>query len=307
MASFVELFSGREQWCVSLKSLQLLISMDLAITLTMKNHVADLLKNEFTERKRKNKKYSLRAFSRDLKISPGFLSDILGGRKKVSLDKALSITQSLGWSWRDTQIFFQTAQLGNVKSLRVKKFLKSELRKTEIFYGQFQKLKPAQFFPISDWYYVALMELVEVPGFSDDPTWVAKKLGIKVKQAEVALSQLQEAKFIHKNDQGLWMKSKNNTVQDTPSAEIRKFHRQHLENAAEAIEKQEFSRRHFSGVTMAIDTDKLPEAVQLIREFRSRMNALLESGTKKSVYHLAIQLFQLDHSLKKNSEDSKNV
>ncbi len=268
----------------------------------MKNPVADLLKNEFSERKLKNKKYSLRAFSRDLKISPSFLSDILGSRKKISLDKALEITQSMGWSWRETQIFFQTAQLGNVKSGRAKKFLKSELRKTEMFYGQFQKLKPRQFFPISDWYYVALMELTEIPGFCDEPTWVAKRLGIEVKQAEIALSQLKDAKLMQKNDQGLWVKSKNSTVQDTPSAEIRKFHRQHLANAAEAIEKQEFSKRHFSGVTMAIDTDKLPEAVELIREFRSRMNALLESGNKKNVYHLAIQLFQLDHSLR-NSKD----
>lgn len=86
----------------------------------------------------------------------------------------------------------------------------------------------------------------------------------------------------------------NCSLPDTKSADIRKFHKQHLVNAAIALEEQDFSKRNLSGLTMAIDSKKLPEALELIREFRSRMSSLLESGEKDSVYHLGIQLFQLD-------------
>jgi len=58
---------------------------------------------------------------------------------------------------------------------------------------------------------------------------------------------------------------------------------------------------------MAIDTDKLPEAIQLISEFRARMSNLLESGEKKNVYHLAIQLFQLDQDFRSKSSETNYV
>ncbi|MEK6772894.1 MAG: DUF4423 domain-containing protein [Bdellovibrionota bacterium] len=272
----------------------------------MKNQVGLLLKEEFIARKHKNVNYSLRAFSRDLKLSPSFLSGVLSGKKKISIDKALEVTRHLGWSWRETQLFLQSAQLSHAKSKLAKNFLKSELQRTRTRYGQFQKMNSRQFFAISDWYYVAIMELTEVAEFSDDPDWIARQLGITRKLAEDALLKLKNAKLIYKNDHDQWKKL-NNTVQDTPSAEIRKFHRQQLENASVAIENQAFQKRHFSGVTMAIDSKKLPEAIELIREFRSRINSLLECGNKDSVYHLAVQLFQLDQSLNMNSKGYKNV
>jgi uncharacterized protein (TIGR02147 family) len=260
----------------------------------MKQNIGTFLKNEFANRKKKNKKYSLRAFSRDLNLSASFLSEVLNGKKKVSIDKALQVSQSLGWSWRESQLFLQTAQFDSVKSKRAKHFLKKEIQKTDSLYGQFKSLKATQFSPISNWYCLAILELTEIPGFREDPRWISKRLGVPLKEAQTAFTTLKEKGLIIQNEFGDWKKDINASVQDTPSSEVRKFHRQHLANAMEAIEKQEFHRRHFSGVTMAIDTDQLPQAIELVREFRSRMNALLETGTKKSVYHLAIQLFQLD-------------
>jgi len=267
----------------------------------MKQDIGDFLKNEFKDRQRKNKTYSLRAFSRDLKLSPSFLSDVVKGKKKLSLDKALEISQVLGWSWRESQLFLQTAQLGSVKSKRAQLFLKKEIQKTEALYGQFKNLKLTQFSSVSNWYYMAILELTTIHGFSDEPSWIAKRLGIDLKEAESAMQALKEKKLIVQNELGEWKKNMNASVQDAPSSDVRKFHRQQLAKAAEAIENQEFHRRHFSGVTMAIDTDQLPKAIELVREFRSRMNSLLEAGTKKNVYHLAIQLYQLDREMSENA------
>jgi len=273
----------------------------------MKQNIGTILKNEFAERKQKNKQYSLRAFSRDIDLSHGFLSELMAGKKKISIDKAFKVCQSIGWSWRQSQLFLQSAQLDSAKTKRAKSFLKKEIKKTESLYGHFQNLKLPQFSPISNWYFLALLELVEIPGFSDDPKWVAKRLGINSKDAQMALDLLKEKKLIVRSEMGEWVKNINSSVQDAPSSEIRKFHRQHLLNAAEAIERQEYQRRHFSGVTMAIDTDKLPEAIQLISEFRARMSNLLESGEKKNVYHLAIQLFQLDQDFRSKSSETNYV
>lgn len=262
----------------------------------MKNDIGSILKKEFESRKVNNPKYSLRAFSRDIKISPGFLSEVMQSKKKISVDKAMEIGQRLGWSWRESQILLQTSQLGLAKSKRAQKFLKLEISNSEALYGKFERLKVTQFSSVSNWYCMAILEMTELPSFKADPKLIAQQLGIQTQEADVAFEKLKAADFIAQNPDGRWVKKINASVKDTPSiAEIRKFHRQHLVNAAQALEEQAPENRNISGITMAINSKRIPEALELIREFRSRMSSLLETGEKDKVYHLAIQLFQLDH------------
>jgi hypothetical protein len=42
---------------------------------------------------------------------------------------------------------------------------------------------------------------------------------------------------------------------------------------------------------MAVDPALLPEAKDMIKKFRRRLSRFLESGKKKEVYTIAIQLF----------------
>ncbi len=261
----------------------------------MTNEIGSILKKEFEAHKEKNKKYSLRAFSRDMKMSPGFLSDVLKNKKKLSIDKTLEITQYLGWSLRDSRLLLHTSQLGFVKSKKAKQFLRSEIRNSSTIYAQFDRMKLTSFSPVSDWYYLAIMELSARLDFSDDPNWIATQLAIPIENAKLAIEKLKSSGLIELGPDDRWQKTMNSTVRDTPTSEdIRKFHRQHLQNAVIAIENQTTSERHLSGVTMAINKKKLPQAIELIAEFRSRMTALLETDKKNAVYHLAIQLFQLD-------------
>ncbi|MBL7544426.1 MAG: DUF4423 domain-containing protein [Bdellovibrionaceae bacterium] len=263
----------------------------------MHNGIGSILKKEFEARKDKNKKYSLRAFSRDLKMSPGFLSEVLQNKKKLSIDKTLEVIQSMGWSLRDSRMLLQTSQLGFVKSKKAKQFLRSEIRNSSTAYAQFDRLKLTKFSLISDWYCLAIMELSARADFSEDPNWIANQLAIRVENAKLAIEKLKSSGLIALGPDNRWQKTMNATVKDVPTSDdIRKFHRQHLQNAMIAIETQTTSERHISGVTMAIDKKKLPQAIELIAEFRSRMTALLETDKKNAVYHLAIQLFQLDES-----------
>lgn len=260
----------------------------------MKQNIQTILKSELTARQKVNSSYSLRAFARDVQLSPGYLSDLMKGKKKVSVDTAMKISKSLGWSWKETQVFLQMSQLGTAKSKAASSFIKKEIHHTQALYSSFTRVKSLDFNLISDWYFLAIMELTDLPGFKDEPLWLSKRLGIPVNTAGVALTLLKDHGHIYRNANGSWTKKYNLGVKDTPSAAIRKFHRQHLRNAEAAIEDQPFDKRHASGTTMAISSKNLPLAINLIAEFRARVSALLENGDKDSVYHLAVQLFQLD-------------
>ena len=49
--------------------------------------------------------------------------------------------------------------------------------------------------------------------------------------------------------------------------------------------------RDFSGITMAINVEKLDEAKEMIRAFRRKLCKFLETGKKTEVYTLRVQLF----------------
>lgn len=54
-----------------------------------------------------------------------------------------------------------------------------------------------------------------------------------------------------------------------------------------------FDLSDYSSMTMAIDCELLPEAKELILNFRRQLMRFLESGKKTEVYKLNIQLFPL--------------
>lgn len=56
------------------------------------------LMQELETRKGKNKSYSLRAFSRNIGVTPSFMSQILNGKRVLSLKSAATLVQKMGWS-----------------------------------------------------------------------------------------------------------------------------------------------------------------------------------------------------------------
>jgi uncharacterized protein (TIGR02147 family) len=83
------------------------------------------------------------------------------------------------------------------------------------------------------------------------------------------------------------------TTDGIASAAVRKAHSEHLDRARESLERDPIEIRDFTSTTMAINVNKIPEAKQLIREFRSRLTKLLEADPKSEVYVFSAQLFPL--------------
>lgn len=71
------------------------------------------LKSEFENRIEKNSKYSLRAFARDLMVSPQFLSHILSGKKHISVSTAVQISEKLNHSVIEASMFLDLILLSS--------------------------------------------------------------------------------------------------------------------------------------------------------------------------------------------------
>jgi hypothetical protein len=69
------------------------------------------LTSELDRRKAKNPRYSLRAFARDLGMTPAALSNVLSGRRNLSVDASIEIAEKLGYSPENVRKFAKAVRL----------------------------------------------------------------------------------------------------------------------------------------------------------------------------------------------------
>lgn len=262
------------------------------------NTAGTLLQKSLEEKKRKNPAYSARALARDLNVSPSFLSMVVAGKKRLSLEKAVAVSDSLGLSRRQRQLFLKTVSLEllgqEAPALDVQKLL-FEPSSSE----DFVSIEVDQFQLFNQWYHIAVMDLLVCRDFSPEPTWIARRLGINEAMAASAMERLRRLGLIENVD-GVWRKTSAEITVPTAQSHlaIRRFHSQMIEKAQQALgseNHQDFQRREISGLTMAIDASRMAEAKTKISQFKREMYELFGADETKAsdVYQLNVQFFSL--------------
>ena len=143
------------------------------------------------------------------------------------------------------------------------------------------------------------MELVQVQGFKNDINWIANRLSLAPKVVKECVARLLRLRIL-KRQNGTLIRSKEEftTSQDIPSAAIREYNQQLLQEAGRAIDQQNVEQRDVSSIVMAMDSADLPKAKAMVQEFRREFIAAFakSSGQGDSVFCLANQLFRIDQS-----------
>ena len=184
-----------------------------------------------------------------------------------------------------------------------------KLKKKRISFPQVQSQRQADdleienFRIISDWYHIAILELAETESFQSDFKWIAKELGLTQLEAKLAVERLLATNLLTSKD-GKYQKTKqklNTCSQDKTNAALIKYQKQILEKAIESIETDPLPTRNMTGMSMAIDPEKMPLAKKMIQEFMADLCDFLEADNKKQVYQLSVNLFPLQ----KNGENNE--
>ena len=71
-------------------------------------HPVEWLQSEYLKRRAKNESYSLRAFSRQLGIASGPLSEIMAKKRRLTARQARALADRLAWSFEERERFFAT-------------------------------------------------------------------------------------------------------------------------------------------------------------------------------------------------------
>jgi uncharacterized protein (TIGR02147 family) len=253
-----------------------------------------VLRAELESRLSRNPVYSLRAFARDLGISCSRLSEVLSGRYGLSREASLGIAARLGLSPTEQQFFGDLVESRHARS-RVKRELAKARLKLRKKTTPENRLALDRFQLIADWYHYAILELTYLDGFQSDAVWIARFLEISETTARDAIERLQRLGLLIVRD-GRFAAVDDffDTESDVPSQALRKFHRQILEKAIDAIHLQTVHERELSAMVLAVRREQIPEAKTFIREFqREFVRRFGDGANKDDVYTLSTQFFSL--------------
>ena len=245
------------------------------------------LQNHFDVRTKRNARYSLRAFARLLEIDPSSLSQILAGRRGVSLKLLNKFCTRLGVSPDEV------ARVTQGYLLKVTGAFPPKMN------DDYHQLSLDTFAIISEWYHYAILELTFVKGFSSKPQWIAKMLGISVQETKTAIERLQRLDLLEEKN-GKLKKTKSfltNFSDGITSSALKHFQRQVLQKALESIDVVPQDFKDITSITFPMDLKNMGAAREKIKAFRREMCASLENGEPTAVYNLAIQLYPISKSI----------
>ncbi|MBX3018659.1 MAG: TIGR02147 family protein [Bdellovibrionaceae bacterium] len=242
-----------------------------------------LLIQEMTERRTRNPSYSLRAFARDVGVSPAALSQYLNRKRELSPKNRNSIVTRLGLSPLDAASF-------GGKATRAPSSLDVTKSHAVLSEDEFQL--------ISDWVSVAILNLARLKANVADPQWIAERLGLNLGEARESFDRLMKFGLI-KDVEGRMERTARPfvTSTDVPSAAIRRFHAGLLRRAEHALLNLPVEARDITAITMPADPAKLSEAKKILQRTRHRISKLIgDCEDPQDVFVLAMQLFPITES-----------
>jgi len=233
-----------------------------------------VLRAELARRQKRNPRYSMRAFARDLATSHSALSEIMAGKRKISPRLLRRLLERMKISSADQGKLLTQQETGT----------------------PFEQLSITEIREQSRWYHSAILELALTRNFRSDPSWIARRLGLRTEVARRALKRLVELGHLRRLRSGRLVPAKQNTTTIGQVA-ARKI----------LVEKQiQFTERHLDalknlpvetcsmvGLTVAMNPEFLPEVRKRIYTFIREVSKALDSGTPVAteVYRLNLGFF----------------
>ncbi len=242
-----------------------------------------LLRERFEESRSRNPNYRLRAFARDVGLSPGALSELLSGKRRLTAKRALNVVDSLKCDPQERAEIFGASEFASETPM------------------SFLRLQADVFSMVADSLHFALISLLRIEGIERlDAGELARRMRRSRKDVEIALERLVHLGFVTPvpDGQGYRCAEEHARTSDgVPSAAIRRAHAEGLERAREALLGLPVESRDFSSVTLPCAPARLAEIRERIRAFQDSLIREFETtASTAEVFRLQMQMFPLSHS-----------
>lgn len=259
------------------------------------NTPQDYLQVELKTRLERRPHYSMRAFARDIGISPSSLVEFLSEKTGFSTARAHDVALRLKLNPDEKEHFIDLVEAKYSRFVEKRKKAKQriQLRKK----SGTGRLGVDEFLVISDWYHLAMVELIDMDSAYCSPSRLAKALGLDLETATQGLKRLKKLNLVTKSgDSGQWVASDDWTVLggESPSEAVRNFHQQILELSQSALEHQGMEKRTSLSGLMSIDKSKRKTFQNELQKVFTQIAAKYCDAEKKDLLvGLTIQGFEV--------------
>lgn len=255
------------------------------------------LRDRFAYEKKTKKFFSFRYFARITGFgSSGYLKMVMDGDRNLSPNTISLVSKAFKLPKKEAAYFESLVLYNQAKSDQERDLYLERLAAlqptpvmTEVELDKYEYFTKRHF--------VIIREMIAVPGFIEDPAWIASKLTppIKPKEALHALEVLLRLGLITRGQDGKLIQTNVTitTPSEIPAIEIFQYHGQMLSLAREALAKTRDDERDITALTIPIPSELLPEIKKRIQEFREGIINLVNSGGPQyhEVYQINIQCF----------------
>jgi uncharacterized protein (TIGR02147 family) len=241
--------------------------------------------------------FSLRKLSEEAGTSPGFLPLVLAGKRNLSMDTAIRLSPVLRLTPSEVRYFEDLVRYSISGGGSRMTALENMAQSTG-----YRRRNPdeVEFFRyMGKWYYPAIRELAQFPGFRADPDWIRPRLRRPLSKAEIqsALRFLFKHGYLKENADGTVAPPKETLHCEGPvfHAALFQHHQQMLSMAAEAIDEVPAERRHVEGYTFSIRKDQFEELRRILSRTLDQVEELerKSQGDKEAVFQVEVAAFPL--------------
>lgn len=275
------------------------------------NEKADFIKRldqVLQERTMVNPLYSLRAFARDLGISPSQLSLIMNGKRGLSVTTAKQLVVRLGFNEHEQHVFVTEIQSLYSRNKNLKESAVEELNSiSKNLRTNFLSIDA--FSVIANWYHLALLEAIKlnrssISSKSKQLEWLSKKLDLSLNEVKLAVARLNRLELVEIKEGRVRPVEDAVFVTDQVGSDaVRSYHRQIVHKALKSIDQQSAEDRYLRSTMMPIAKADLPKIKEKIKKFHeSLIQEFGDSVQSDSVYALSTQFFNVLNEENKNEE-----
>lgn len=223
--------------------------------------------------------------------SPNFLKLVMDGDRRLGPRSVDGVARACRLDDGGARYLGELVALGRARSLSER----TEVLERILAFDERVELYPlerssAEYF--GGWWIPVVRELSTIDGFVADPAWVARCLGERIseEQAARALETLERLGLLGGGDGAV--AEAVTSGDELQTAFMRRYHRQLLRVAGEAIEDTPADQRDVSTVTITGDEATFREAKRMMQRFRKELLALeRRAKSRTQVHQVCLQLF----------------
>jgi uncharacterized protein (TIGR02147 family) len=259
------------------------------------------LKKFYETLKQQNKRLSTRAFARMAGISsPSFFKMVIEGARNLTPNSIAKFAKALKLDARQTA-YFEALVLFNQAD--------SE-KERDTYFQRLSQLRPKvklsglekhQYDFFKKRHYVVIREMAALPGFKNDPEWIAKHLSppIQPEEAKEAVEALVKLRLLSVNEKGnLYQTDPSITTHpEVDSYDLFLLYLDMISMAKQALVRVLPDMRDFSSLTIPLPKSRIDDVKRKILEFRQD---LIDYVSKMEpdyheVFQMNVQLFPVTH------------